>query len=84
MIRSRVERDTYLRNNGHDIQMKKLIEANAKAEADKDREMQECMAETFAKVAHAIVTQDESAHHAYVRPMTIGGAMKAAITDLPD
>lgn len=77
IIRSLVERDTYLRNNSHERHMEKIIQANERVSAERDAAAAEMLSETMQKVYHAVATNN-TAETGYVRPLAVGAAFKDA------
>lgn len=84
VIRSLVARDTHLRNNSHTEQMDRLIAENAAKEKAHEDAAAEALRDTMERVYHAAASKDLKHETGYVRPMTVGGEIKAKIAALPD
>lgn len=84
VIRSLVERDTRLRGNSHAEQMDRLIANNEAKSAEHEALAAEALRETMERVYHAAASKDLKHETGYVRPMTVGGDIKAKMAALPD
>lgn len=76
LLRGLVERDTTLRNNSAVDQMNRMIEHNERLQREKDRQMEEALADKLERVYHAAVSGGGGAEYGYVRPVSLSGAWK--------
>jgi len=78
LLRGLVERDTHLRNNSAVEQMNRMIEHNERLQREKERQMEEALADKLERVYHAAVSGGGGSEYGYVRPVSLSGAWKEA------
>lgn len=84
IVRSLVERDTFLRNNSAERQMDRLLKEQEAIASAKEDAMRDSMGEMMERVYHAAASKDLKAETGYVGPISIPAAFKERITALPE